>query len=54
MRLKEKCNKKVLINNDVNVYKTNFIKRIIIYEKSLSVFYEIGKILGKKLFAMSG
>ena len=50
LRLKEKCDKKVSINNNVNVYKENCINIIFIHKKSASIFYEIGKILIKKTF----
>ena len=42
------------MNNNVNMYRKNCINIIIIYKKSMSIFYGIGKILNKKLFATSG
>ena len=50
IRLKEICDKKVSINNNVNVYKENCINIIFIHKKSMSIFHEIGKILIKKTF----
>ena len=43
MRLKEKCDKKVSISNNVNMHKKNCINIIIIHGKSISVFHEIGR-----------
>ena len=54
MRLKEKCDKKVSLSKNVNMHTQNCINIIIIHEKSMSIFYGIGKILNKKLFATSG
>ena len=54
LRLKEKCDKKISMNNNVNMYRKNCINIIIIYKKSMSIFYGIGKIPNKKLFATSG
>ena len=42
--LKEICDKKVSINDNVNVHKNNCNNSIIIYRKSISIFHEIGKI----------
>ena len=43
MRLKEKCDKKVSISNNVNMHKKNCINIKIIYKKYILIFHRIGK-----------
>ena len=46
--------KKISINDNVDVYKMNYNNIIAFYEKAMSIFCKIENKLVKKLFATSG